>query len=78
MAVNFAKRIVVKVGTSSITYENGKINHGNVDKLCRAIADLMNQGKEILLVTSGAIGVGVGFMNLKQRPTEIRDKQALA
>ena len=78
MAVNFAKRIVIKVGTSTITYENGKMNHGNIDKLCRAIADLMNQGKEVLLVTSGAIGVGVGFMNLKERPTEIRDKQAIA
>ena len=78
MAVNFAKRIVVKVGTSTITYENGKMNHGNIDKLCRAIADLMNQGKEVLLVTSGAIGVGVGFMNLAERPKEVRDKQAIA
>jgi len=78
MVINFANRIVVKVGTSTITYENGKINHGNIDKLCRAIADLMNRGKEVLLVTSGAIGVGVGFMNLRERPTEVRDKQALA
>jgi len=78
MVINFANRIVVKVGTSTITYENGKINHGNIDKLCRAIADLMNRGKEVLLVTSGAIGVGVGFLNLSERPTDVRDKQALA
>ena len=54
-AVNFAKRIVVKVGTSTITYENGKMNHGNIDRLCRGIADIWNSGREIILVTSGAI-----------------------
>ena len=49
--VTEAKRIVVKVGTSTITYENGRMNHGNIDRLCRAIADLMNAGKEVVLVT---------------------------
>ena len=55
------KRIVVKVGTSTITYENGKMNHGNIDKLCRGIADIWNSGREVILVTSGAIGVGIGL-----------------
>ncbi|HOO49073.1 MAG: glutamate 5-kinase [Saccharofermentanaceae bacterium] len=78
VALNFAKRIVVKVGTSTITYENGRINLGNIDRLCRALADLQNSGKEVLLVTSGAIGVGVGVLNLEERPTTMRDKQAIA
>jgi len=77
-AVNFAKRIVVKVGTSSITYENGKMNHGNIDKLCRGIADLWNSGREVILVTSGAIGVGIGSLNIEEKPTEIPQKQAIA
>ncbi len=59
VAVNFAKRIVIKVGTSTLTYDNGKMNLGSIDKLCRAISDLMNRGKEVLLVSSGAIGVGI-------------------
>ena len=78
MEINFAKRIVIKVGTSTITYENGRMNHGNIDRLCRAIADLMNAGKEVVLVTSGAIGVGIGCLNLPERPTSMRDKQAIA
>jgi glutamate 5-kinase len=77
-AVNFAKRIVVKVGTSTITYENGKMNHGNIDRLCRGIADIWNSGREIILVTSGAIGVGIGSLNLPEKPTEIPQKQAIA
>lgn len=78
MAINFARRIVVKVGTSTITYDNGKMNHGNIDRLCRAIADLWNSGKEVILVTSGAIGVGIGALNLPEKPKEMREKQAVA
>ena len=78
MAINFARRIVVKVGTSSITYANGRMNLGSIDRLCRSIADLCNSGKEVILVTSGAIGVGVGCLNLLERPTEMREKQAIA
>ena len=73
-----AKRIVVKVGTSTITYENGRMNMRNMDRLARAIADLMNSGREVVLVTSGAIGVGVGCLDLPERPSEMRDKQAVA
>lgn len=78
VAVNYARRIVIKVGTTTVTYDNGKLNLGNIDRLCRAIADLWNSGKEVILVTSGAIGVGIGMLNLQTRPTEIRDKQAIA
>ena len=78
VAVNFAKRIVVKVGTSTLTYDNGKMNLGNIDRLCRSISDLMNRGKEVLLVSSGAIGVGIGYLDLKERPTTTREKQAIA
>ena len=73
-----AKRVVVKVGTSTITYENGRMNMRNMDRLARAIADLMTSGREVVLVTSGAIGVGVGCLDLSERPSEMRDKQAVA
>ena len=55
-----AKRIVVKVGTSTLTYDNGNLNFTRLDKLARVLSDLANQGKDIILVSSGAIGVGVG------------------
>ena len=54
-----AKRIVVKVGTSTLTYDTGKLNFSRIDKLARVLSDLVNQGREVILVTSGAIGVGV-------------------
>lgn len=76
--VTSAHRIVVKVGTSTITYGNGRMNMRNMDRLARAIADLMNSGREVVLVTSGAIGVGVGCLDLPERPSEMRDKQAVA
>lgn len=73
-----AKRIVIKVGTSTLTYENGKINYRRVDRLCKVIADLENSGKEIIFVSSGAVAVGVGKLGMKKRPTDIRKKQAAA
>ncbi|MCX7749265.1 MAG: glutamate 5-kinase [Clostridia bacterium] len=73
-----AKRIVIKVGTSTLTYDTGKLNFSRIDKLARVIADLVNQGKEIVLVTSGAIGVGVGKLKLREKPKIIREKQAVA
>ena len=71
-------RMVVKVGTSTLTYENGKLNLGRIDKLARTIADIKNRGVEVVLVSSGAIGVGVGKLGLKERPTLTREKQAAA
>ena len=73
-----AKRIVVKVGTSTVTHENGRINFRNIERLTWSIASLMNQDKEVILVTSGAIGVGVGRLFLSRKPEAMRDKQAVA
>src|SRR5574344_1753425 len=72
------RRIVVKVGTSTLTYENGKVNLGRIEKLCKVLSDLNNSGKQIILVSSGAIGVGVGKLKLSTRPTETRFRQAVA
>jgi glutamate 5-kinase len=72
------KKTVVKVGTSSLTYENGKINYRRIEALCKTICDLHNSGEDILLVSSGALGVGMGKMCLSRRPTDIKKKQALA
>ncbi len=73
-----AKRIVVKVGTSTLTYENGKLNLKNSEALCRVLSDLHNAGFEVVLVSSGAIGVGIGKLGLQSRPEEIAKRQALA
>ena len=72
------KRIVIKVGTSSLTYETGKINIKKIESLVRVISDLRNRGIEVVLVSSGAVGAGVGKLNLAEKPAEIRAKQALA
>ena len=71
-------RTVVKVGTSTLTYENGKINYRRIEALCKVISDLHNSGEDILLVSSGAIGVGMGKTGLSRRPEENKKKQALA
>ena len=73
-----ARRVVVKVGTSTITHDNGRFNLGNMDRICRSVAEQMNRGREIILVSSGAIGVGVGRLRLQQKPQLIREKQAIA
>lgn len=72
------KRIVVKVGTSTLTYETGKINLKRLEQLVRVLSDLMNMGIEVVLVSSGAIGVGAGKIGLTNKPTDTREKQALA
>ncbi len=76
--VQNAHRIVVKIGTSTLTHDNGKLNLKRMECLVRVLSDLKNQGKEIVLVTSGAIGVGIGKMGLQKRPNTIREKQAVA
>lgn len=72
------KRVVVKVGTSTLTYENGRLNLRAVETLCKVLTDLQNSGKQIILVSSGAIGVGTGKLGLPARPTETHHKQAVA
>ncbi len=71
-------RIVVKVGTSTLTYDTGKINLRRMSKLAQVLSDLKNAGVEIALVTSGAIGVGVGKLGLKERPHDTPGRQAAA
>ena len=73
-----AKRIVFKVGTSTLTYSNGKTNIRRMAKLVSILSDLHNEGREIVLVTSGAIGVGVGKLGLKERPKDTPGRQAAA
>jgi glutamate 5-kinase len=73
-----ANRIVVKVGTSSLIHPSGAVNLKTFDELAYTLSALNNQGKELILVSSGAIGVGLNKMHLKKRPTEIGAQQALA
>ncbi len=72
------KRIVVKVGTSTLTYATGKINLRQINHLARVLSDLRNQGYEIILVSSGAIGVAIGKLGLLEKPKDTKVKQSLA
>lgn len=71
-------RIVVKVGTSTLTHATGNLNIRRVGELCRVLADLKNAGHQIILVSSGAIGMGVGKLGLRERPSDMPTKQAAA
>ena len=71
-------RMVVKVGTSTLTRDNGSMNLRAIDRLALVLADLHGQGHQVILVSSGAIGVGVGKLGLGQRPRALRMKQAVA
>ena len=72
------RRIVIKVGTSTLTHENGVANLRRIDKLCRVLSDIGNVGKEIVLVSSGAIGVGMGKLKIASRPGAVAERQAIA
>lgn len=72
------KRIVVKVGTSTLTHSTGMLNIRRIEHLVKVLSDLKNCGKEIILVTSGAIGVGCGKLGLKSHPKDTPTKQAIA
>lgn len=71
-------RIVIKLGTSTLAHPSGRLNIRRVEELCSVMSDLKNAGHELVLVSSGAIGMGVGKLNLKSRPTDIPTKQAAA
>lgn len=71
-------RIVIKLGTSTLTHATGKLNVRRVEALCKVMSDLKNAGHELVLVSSGAIAMGVGKMNLTEKPSDIPTKQALA
>ena len=71
-------RVVIKIGTSTLTHKSGRENIRRIEALCKAVSDIKNAGEEIILVSSGAIGMGVGKLNLKERPKDIAGKQACA
>ena len=71
-------RVVIKVGTSTLTHRTGNLNIRHVEELCKVISDLKNAGNEIILVSSGAIGMGVGKLALREKPRDMPTKQAAA
>lgn len=71
-------RVVVKVGTSTLTHSTGRLNIRRVESLCRVLSDLKNAGHEVILVSSGAIGMGVGKLSLSRKPEDMPTKQAAA
>ncbi|MBE6989188.1 MAG: glutamate 5-kinase [Ruminococcaceae bacterium] len=73
-----AKRIVVKVGTSTLLRPGGGVNLREMELLARVLSDLRNMGHQVILVSSGAIGVGSGKLGLRERPSDLRGKQAAA
>ncbi len=71
-------RIVIKIGTSTLTHATGHLNIRRVESLCKIMSDIRNAGNELILVSSGAIGMGIGKLGLRERPTDIPTKQAAA
>lgn len=78
MEIEKARRLVFKVGTSTLTYPSGMMNLRRIERLVKVLADLQNMGRQVVLVSSGAIGVGVGKLGLSERPRDTRSKQAVA
>ena len=78
-ALKDKKRIVIKIGSSSLTHEEtGNLNLEKMERLVRLLTDLRNSGKEVVLVSSGAVAVGRKMIGLKEKPTELSEKQACA
>ena len=71
-------RIVIKIGTSTLAHPTGHLNIRRVEQLCKIMSDIKNAGHELILVSSGAIGMGVGKLGLRERPKDILSKQAAA
>ncbi len=76
--MKLCKRVVIKVGTSTVTHSTGKLNLLRMETLAREIADLQSSGREVCLISSGAVGAGVGKINFPDRPKTLPEKQALA
>lgn len=72
------KRIVVKVGSSTLTHPQGGLHFRKIDRLAMVLSDIKNSGKEVILVSSGAVAAGVAKLHMKNRPQEMKDKQAAA
>ena len=73
-----AKRIVIKVGSSSLTYDTGLINMRKIEALCELLSDLKNSGREVVLVSSGAVSAGYAKLSLAKYPKETVERQAAA
>ena len=71
-------RVVIKIGTSTLAHATGHLNIRRVEEICKVISDIKNAGNEIIMVSSGAIGMGVGKLGLATRPADIPTKQAAA
>ena len=78
MNISDKKRIVVKIGTSTLTHSTGMLNIRSTERLIKVLSDLKNSGKEVILVSSGAIGVGCGKLGLASKPKDTPSKQAIA
>ena len=71
-------RLVIKIGTSTLAHSTGHLNIRRVEELCKTISDIKNAGHEVIIVSSGAIGMGIGKLGLRERPSDIPTKQAAA
>lgn len=71
-------RIVIKIGTSTLAYSTGHLNIRHIESFCKVLSDIKNSGLEVIVVSSGAVGMGMGKLGLKERPTELALKQAAA
>ena len=71
-------RIAIKIGTSTLTYPSGQMNIRRVEALCKVLSDIRNSGHELVVISSGAIGMGVGKLKLSERPNDMPTRQAAA
>lgn len=71
-------RVVIKIGTSTLAHSTGHLNIKRIEEICKVISDIKNAGNQVIMVSSGAIGMGVGKLGLKERPKDIPTKQAAA
>ena len=76
--VKAKKRVVIKLGTSTLTHKTGRLNIRRVEQLVKALADLQNEGRELIIVSSGSVGLGMAKLGMTQKPKEIPLKQACA
>ncbi len=72
------KRLAVKIGTSTLTYETGALNIRRVESLVKVLSDIKNAGVEVIMITSGAVGVGMGKLGIRSKPSDTETKQACA
>ena len=74
-SLKYKKRIVIKIGTSTLSYPNGRLNFQLIEKLAEVISEIKKRGIQIVLVSSGSIGIGAGRLGLKARPEKLSKKQ---